>query len=92
MKKIFVPMIVFILMFSGISFAKTVVEKFPNGNRKAVVRYNKKNQLNGPYKYYWLNGQLREQGRYKDGVHVGRIKRYSIDGVELGKPPDDTNN
>ncbi len=77
--------VILVLTFTGLSFAKVMKEHYPNGRIKAVVRYNNKKQLNGAYKYYWPNGKLKEQGRYRNGIHVGPIKRYSIDGVLLGQ-------
>ena len=83
MKKSFALTIMFILVCSSVCFAKVIKQYYPNGTLRSVLTYNNKNQLNGPYKYYWPNGKLKEKGRNKNGYPVGPIKRYSADGVLL---------
>lgn len=86
MKKTFMLAIILILATVGPVFARELKAYFPDGKLKSLASYNNKDQLNGVYKNYWSNGRLREQGRYKDGALVpGSIRRYSVDGVLLGK-------
>ncbi len=84
MKRALVLAVILLFISSGLCFAKVVKQYFPNKKIKSIQSYNKKGQLDGPTKIYWLNGKLREKRYYKNGVIKGHIKRYSVTGVLLG--------
>ena len=83
MKKILLLIIVLVFTFASLCFARVEKQYYPNGKIKTVLRYNKADQLNGPYKIYWPNGKLKEQGKYKNGALSGPIKRYKLTGALL---------
>ena len=83
MKKYLILTALFICTVSTLSFAKTEKRHYPDGTLQSVVHFNSKHKRNGPYKVYWTNRQLMEQGVYKNGVIVGTPKKYSIDGIRL---------
>lgn len=73
-----------VFLLAGTADAKEVKAYYPDGKIKAVMSYNKKNELDGVYRNYWATGQLKEEGVYKNGKRVKVTKRFSIDGVGLG--------
>ena len=40
----------------------------------------KDGELDGPYEWYYEDGQLRSRGTYKDGVEEGPFESYHKDG------------
>ena len=72
--------LVLVISFTGITYAKTVKRHYPDGTLEAVVSYDKKGKRNGPYKTYWPNGKIKEQGRNKNGQQTGPVKQWDMDG------------
>ena len=85
MKKFLFLTIILVFTCSSLSFAKVIKRHYPDGTLQAVVSFDKKGKRNGHYRTYWPNGKLMEQGTYKNGVLVGPIKQYSIDGGLLNQ-------
>lgn len=83
MKKLLTLLIIFVFVCSIECFAKAEKGYYPNGVLKYVEHYNSKNQLNGWYKFYFPNGQLKEQGVYKNDKLVGKVKKYYPDGSPI---------
>jgi|GEM_PF-7044358 len=82
MKKSLVLTIFLIFFCSSFVFAKVVKTYYPNKRLQSVIGYNKKGQYDGVYKLYWLNGNLKETARYRNGNFIpGTVKHYSVNGV-----------
>ena len=83
MKKLLILMLIFTLIGTAQCLAKEVKGYYPTHVLKFVEHYNSKGQLTGWYKYYYPNGQLKEEGVYKDDKLVRVIKRYYPDGSPI---------
>ncbi len=52
-----------------------LMQQFLNGTNQMVLEYTySDNILNGPYKLFYDNGSLREEGRYEQGEMVFRVE------------------
>ena len=60
-----------VVPFTGNMTGKTEQGAFRNGKKE------------GPWVYYYSNGQLSSKGTYKDGKEDGRWVRYWSDGSEV---------
>lgn len=40
-------------------------------------------RMDGPFVFYWPNGNVESMGAYEDGFKAGEWRRFSIDGTEL---------
>ena len=45
-----------------------------------IEAYYNNDKLNGTYVHYYPNGNVKEEGLFKDGVKVGEWKIYDISG------------
>ena len=76
MKKLFpILLSVFIAFSYG---AKKEIEKYPNGNKKSVVKLNKEGQKHGKYKSYFDNKKLQSKGEYQFDNNIGEWIFYDI--------------
>ena len=58
--------------------AKKEIEKYPNGNKKSVVKLNKEGQKHGEYKSYFDNKKLQSKGEYQFDKKNGAKKNLSL--------------
>jgi antitoxin component YwqK of YwqJK toxin-antitoxin module len=82
MKKAFMLMIILIVGYSSLCFARTVSEHYPDGKIKSVQVYYKNGLIEGPYRIYWPNGKLKSKTFYKYGRPY-LTKKWSEKGKEL---------
>ncbi|GEM_PF-6532452 len=61
------------------SNTRTEIHKFPNGEKKAELKYVN-NELNGLSTFYFENGIIRAREHYKDGKLDGLSKKYYENG------------
>lgn len=80
MRTMWIVIIIMMFVLPANAFAKAVKRYYPDGTVQAVVSYNERNQMHGPYKYYWPNGRLKEKGRNRYGITVGKPKKYNMEG------------
>ena len=55
-------------------------EHYDNGKIKTRARYNKEGKLEGEYKSYHENGQVKMEGQYLNGEAIGNFKYYDENG------------
>ena len=60
-------------------------EHYDNGKIKTRARYNKEGKLEGEYKSYHENGEVKMEGQYLNGEAIGNFKYYD----EKGKVIDE---
>ena len=58
-------------------------EYFKNGQLKGKVPYNEKGIRNGFGRYYYEDGRVESEGKWKNGSQTGKWKNYDKDGKLL---------
>ncbi|EFP1539936.1 toxin-antitoxin system YwqK family antitoxin [Campylobacter jejuni] len=63
--------------------ARVQQNKYPNGNLKEEIHYNKDSRIHGLKRAFYDNGQLRAEENYKNGKKDGISREYSRNGQLL---------
>ncbi len=63
--------------------ARVQQNKYPNGNLKEEIPYNKDSRIHGLKRAFYDNGQLRAEENYKNGKKDGISREYSRNGQLL---------
>ncbi|EAJ2986496.1 toxin-antitoxin system YwqK family antitoxin [Campylobacter jejuni] len=56
--------------------ARVQQNKYPNGNLKEEIPYNKDSRIHGLKRAFYDNGQLRAEENYKNGLKNGVFREY----------------